>query len=424
MRLASIRPWFTTGIALVGASAIVMAPVTPIAPASPTVAVRAATAAVTSDVHLAALDLPYILTLPIVRQQIRNWAENWAVYLAGLGQAGVGLVQSVLAIPGVTVETIQQVLALDFVGAFDTVTTAIRDSVIAVGQPLLDSLIWRNQKYAAVQTALYAAYPQAFIDATNGFLQAGNIVATSLIEGTQNFVAAVLTLNLSNIVNAALDGTRNFIASLGEGAGAIVAGIEAAQKGIADALATPPPPSPFLADVSAVRTLSTDNTVTLGGTSKIATFDAAAPAEEKPITSTVDGSTPVDGTDGLGTTPVVADETNPASEEDPTGVVDPVGAGAEADPQDPPQAPADPDPAPPKDDTHDTTAPATPPKKPVHAHPIKDAIKNIEDSIKKVTGVGKTGGAQKSGAEKSGADTGAGAEKSGAEKASAGADAK
>ncbi len=416
MRLTSIRPWFTTGVALVGASAIAMAPITPISPASPTVAVRAATAAIASDVNLTALDLPYILTLPIVRQQIRNWAENWAVYLAGLGQAGVGLAQSLLAIPGVTVEAIQQVLALDFVGAFDTVTTAIRDSVIAVGQPLLDSVIWRNQKAAAVQTALYAATPLAFLSVVNGFLQAGNIVTTSLITGTQDFVAAVLSLDLGNIVNAALDGTKNFIASLGEGAGAIVAGIEAAQKGIADALATPPPPSPFLADVSAVRTLSSENTVTLSGTSKVATFDAAAPTEEKPIASTVDGSAPVDGTDESGITPVVDDDTIPAPQEDPTGVVDP-GAGAEADPQDPPQAPADPDPAPPKDDSHDATAPASPQKKPVHANPIKDAIKNIENTIKKVTGAGKSGteksGTEKSGAEKGGTDNGAGAEKSG-----------
>jgi hypothetical protein len=397
-----MRPWYTTGIALVGAGAIAMAPIAPITTASPVAAVQAATTAVARDFQLTALDLPYILTLPIVRQQIRNWAENWAVYLAGLGQAGVGLVQSVLAIPGVTVEAIQQVLALDFVGAFDTVTTAIRDSVIAVGQPLLDSVIWRNQKAAAVQTALYAATPLAFISVVNGFLEAGNIVATSLITGTQDFVAAVLTLNLGNIVNAALDGTKNFIASLGEGAGAIVAGIEAAQKGIADALATPPPPSPFLADVSAVRTLSSENTVTLGTTSKVGTFDAA-PADGKTGTATVDG------TDASGTTPTIAGETTPASQEEPTGVVDPVGAGAQADPQDTPQAPADPDPAPAKDDSHGATAPATPTKKPVHAHPIKDAIKNIEDTVKKVTGVEKSGGAQKSGAE-----NGAGAEKSGA----------
>lgn len=390
-----------------------MAPITPIAPASPTVAVRAATAAVASDVHLAALDLPYILTLPIVRQQIRNWAENWVVYLAGLGQAGIGLVQSVAAIPAVTVEAIQQVLALDFVGAFDTVTSAIRDSVIAVGLPLLDSVIWRNQKAAAVQTALYAATPIAFLSVVNGFLQAGNVVATSLITGTQDFVAAVLTLNLDNIVNAALDGTKNFIAALGEGAGAVVDGIEAAQKGIADALATPPPPSPFVADVSAASTLSPENTLTLGA-SKVATLDAVAPTEEKPVTSTADGSAPVDGAATLGATPTVADETIPAAQDEPTGGVDPVGTSVKDDPKDSSsQAPAAPDAAPPKDDSHDTTAPVTPPKKPVPT-PSRDALKNVEDTIKMVPGGEKSGGA-----EKSSADAGAGAEKSGAaEKAS------
>ncbi|HEX7823672.1 MAG TPA: hypothetical protein VF477_02095, partial [Mycobacterium sp.] len=124
---ASIRPWFTTGIALVGASAIALAP---IAPSSPTVDVRAATAAVSRDFQLNALELPYILTLPILRQQFVNWAENWAVYLAGLGKAAVGIGQSVLAIPEVTVQIVQQVLALDFVGAFDTFTSAVRNSVI------------------------------------------------------------------------------------------------------------------------------------------------------------------------------------------------------------------------------------------------------------------------------------------------------
>ncbi len=259
----SIRPWYTTGIALVGASAIALAP---IAPPAPALDVRAATAAISSvstEFKLAALELPYILTLPIVRQQIVNWAQNWAVYLAGLGKAGVGLVDSLLAIPGVTVEIVQEVLALNFVGAFDTFTSAARNAVIAVGQPLLDSLIWRNQKLYAVQTALQAAVPKAFIDVINGFLVAGNVVTTSLIEGTQDFIGAVLTLNLSNIINAALDGTKNFVTALGAGAGAIVDGIESAQFGIATALATPPPPVPTVADVSTLRTLSTERTISL-----------------------------------------------------------------------------------------------------------------------------------------------------------------
>jgi hypothetical protein len=177
----SLRPWFTTGVAIVGAGAIAMAPISPITQSSRASDMRAA---ISSEVQLTAFEIPYILTLPVVRQSIRNWAENWAVYLAGLAKSGVGLAESLRAIPGVTVEIIQEVLALDFVGAFDTFTAAVRDSVVAVGQPLLDSLIWRNQKYYAVQTALEAAVPRAFIDVANGFLEAGNVVTTSLIQGT------------------------------------------------------------------------------------------------------------------------------------------------------------------------------------------------------------------------------------------------
>jgi hypothetical protein len=331
-----------------------MAPISPITPASPAADVRAAAAAVTAEFDLTALDIPYILTLPIVRQQIRNWAENWAVYLAGLGQAGIGLAQSLLSIPGVTIEVIQEVLALNFVGAFETLTTAVRDSVIAVGQPLLDSIIWRNQKAAAVQTALFAATPQAFIDVTNGFLQAGNIVTTSLIVGTQNLVAAILTLNLGNIIDAAVDGTRNFFVALGDGAGAIVAGIEAAQFGIATALATPPPPSPFVADVSAMRTLSTETTFSLARGSSADTLEA-------------------DGTP----TPVV-DEV-PARQDEPTGVTE-VGATAEADP---PEAPAEAEVSPLSEVAHEATDPTEPAKKP--ARPVKDESKAVAEEVKNAT---------------------------------------
>jgi hypothetical protein len=61
---ASIRPWFTSGVALVGASAIAL---TPMAPSSPSLDVRGVTAAVSREFQLTALDIPYIFTLPIVR---------------------------------------------------------------------------------------------------------------------------------------------------------------------------------------------------------------------------------------------------------------------------------------------------------------------------------------------------------------------
>jgi hypothetical protein len=362
----SIRPWYTTGIALVGASAIALAP---ISPSAPTLDVRAAATAamstVSTEFQLAALDLPYILTLPILRQQFVNWAQNWAVYLAGLGKAGVGLVDSLVAIPGVTAEIIQQVLALDFVGAFDTFTSAARNAVIAVGQPLLDSLIWRNQKFYAVETALQAAVPKAFIDVVNGFLVAGNVVTTSLIVGTQDFIGALLTLNLSNIINAALDGTKNFVTALGAGAGAIVDGIESAQFGIATALATPPPPVPTVAEVSSLRTLSVERTISVPSSSSA---EELSPAAEEPV--------------GQSAPSVVEDKTTPAAEETTVEKPKVVDAGAEV--HDAPKPPAAGDVS---DDADDPTEPATPPKK------------SADDTVKKATpGAAKDAGAKDSSA--------------------------
>jgi hypothetical protein len=350
-----------------------MAPIAPIMPSSPAADVRAATAAVSSQFELTAFELPYILTLPIVRQQFRNWAENWAVYLAGLAKAGVGIGQSVLAIPGVTVEIIQQVLALDFVGAFDTFGTAVRDAVIAVGQPLLDSLIWRNQKASVVQTALQAAVPQAFIDVINGFLAAGNGVVTSLIVGTQDFIGAVLTLNLGNIINAAIDGTRNFIAALGAGGEAIVAGIEAAQLGISTALATPPPPSPF-ADVSGLSTLAVERTFSLAGASSADTVDAAALKQAQPATSDITAL--VDSAPSLvEAKSATADGAVSAPEDEKSGATDVVDTDVNAEPKDPPKAPA----------VTDATEPAAVLKKPVDGTPVKVAPKEADEPVKKVT---------------------------------------
>ncbi|GAB7068608.1 hypothetical protein H7J06_29810 [Mycobacterium hodleri] len=354
----SVRPWFTTGVALVGAGAIALTPISPMAPVRPVADVAQVSAAVARDVHLTALDWPYILSLPIVRQNILNTIENWAVYLGGFAKAGVGLTQSLLAIPGVTVEAIQQVLALDFVGAFDTVTTAIRDSVIAVGQPLLDSIIWRNQRAALVQAALSQAVPLAYLSVANGFLTAANGVTTAAIVGVQDFVAAVLTLNLSNIVNAALDGTRNFVVSLGAGAGAIVDGIEAAQFGIATALATTPPPPPAFAvsDVSTMSTFSADNTLTLSRSARSAGAEVVAPAVT-PDVPDVPAAEPV----------VVKDETPVV--DTPVDVV----------PEKTPVAPS-PDPTPVKD-VDPTPDPVTPAKTPPVTS-VKDTVKETGASVK------------------------------------------
>ncbi|WP_157516975.1 hypothetical protein [Mycobacterium sp. MS1601] len=109
------RSWLATGVAFVGAGAVAFAPITPSNPV-PELRVTTPIAVSAPPVELAAVDWPYILSLPIVRQMVVNWAENWVVYLGGFAQAGIGLAESLIAIPGVTVEIIEQLVALDFVG--------------------------------------------------------------------------------------------------------------------------------------------------------------------------------------------------------------------------------------------------------------------------------------------------------------------
>lgn len=407
---ASIRPWFTTGVALVGAGAIAMTPISPIPTSSPVAEVRAATAAISSQFELTAVEWPYILSLPIVREQIRNWAENWGVYLAGLGKAGVGVVDSLLSIPGVTVEIIQEIFALNLVGAFDTFATAVRDSVVAIGQPLLDSVIWRNQKASIVQNALEAAVPRAWIDLANGFLAAGNVVTTSLIQGTQDFVAAVLTFNLGNIIDATIEGTKNFFVALGDGAGSIIAGIEAAQRGIAAALATTPPPPPDfnyqVSDVAGLRTLAVANTVSLAGKQDVATL-------EQPVTDTADLTVVKDiepSADPVIVAPV--DETTETDVVDTGVVTEPVDATVPVDAAAPETTPV-------SDISDDEAEAADPVKETPKAEDVvkkdpvakkvtakKDAVK---DAVNKLTARAKkdAGSDKKSGSDtKSGSDSG------------------
>jgi hypothetical protein len=278
----SVRPWLTTGVALVSVGVIAVAPITPTPPAL----LAAAPSISAPTVHLTDFTLPYILTLPILRQYIANTFESWRVYLGGFAQAGVGLIDSLAAIPATLTTITQQLVALDFAGAFNTLSAAIIDSVVAVGQPLLDANIELRQRSLAIQTALQAAVPQAFFSVVGGVLSATNGVANSVIVGTQNLVAAIASLDLSNIVNATVDGAKGFAVSLAQGAGDIVTGIEGAQLAIATALATPAPSTAAKAPaVNAAPDLGKDKLVTLSVTSD------AAPADVVTHGSTAHGTT-------------------------------------------------------------------------------------------------------------------------------------
>jgi hypothetical protein len=206
-------------------------------------------------------------------------------------------------------------------------------------------------------------------------------VAVSLIEGTQNLVAAIVTLNLSNIINAAVEGTQNFVAALGAGAGSIVSGIESAQLGISTALATTPPPPPAFAsvtDVAALQTLSVDNTVSLSRSSKTVTLDAVAPVKDEPAAPEVVDTVP----DSSGSADVVKD-VDPSPQQSKPVVAEVVDTPAKVEPQDAPTAPTvDATPA------SDPAAPVDPPNgRPRHLSPVQDDL----DEAKPTAGVQKTG---------------------------------
>lgn len=240
---ARTRPWFATGVALVGAGAIAISPVAP-PPAAERMAatVAAPLRTLATDVRLTAGEIPYILTLPVLRQSIQNWIDDWAVYLNATVQTGTGIAESLASIPAVATAVVQNVTSGNLVGAFTTLTTAVRDAVVAIGYPLTEALIWSTTRTYAIQAATYAAAPVATFNVVNGFLQAGGTVAASLIQSVQNVVGAVFSGSFDNVVAAVTDGVRSFVAALGAGAQSVVAGIEAAQRLMVSALSVLPPP--------------------------------------------------------------------------------------------------------------------------------------------------------------------------------------
>ncbi len=235
---ATIRPWVTTGIAIVGASVIAVTPISP----PPTIyepEVRVPSVQVPAvDLQASVLD---ILTFPAFRQYIVNQVLYYGTWAAGIAGAGVGLGQAIGALPGALVQLTQQLFSLDLQGALTTIEAYLVGSVAAVGLPLLDSIITNRERRLAIQLALQSAVPEAISGAGAAVLAAIDGVLRASIEGGQLVVDALLTFNLGNIVDALVTATGGFLGSFVEGGQDIVNGIVFAQQTIADALATPPP---------------------------------------------------------------------------------------------------------------------------------------------------------------------------------------
>jgi len=236
----AVRPWVTTGVALVGASVIA---VTPIAPPPQALVPQVQV----PEVHMPAVQLSAsiadIFTFPALRQFVLNRIDDIATLGVGFAGSAAGLGQSIAQLPSTLVTITQQVLTGDLLGALTTIETYLVGSIVAIGEPTLAAIIERRQRYLAVREALQVAVPAAIIDVVGGVGLGLDTVARAFIVAGQDLVDAVLSFSPGAIVSALVNGTTLVVGSFVEGGQHVVDGIVSAQQTITTALAAEPDPT-------------------------------------------------------------------------------------------------------------------------------------------------------------------------------------
>ena len=236
--IALSRSLTAAGTALMGASLIATSASAPVSVAVPPLSDAAI------SLQASVLD---IFTFPAAQQAIVNEVEYAALWAAGLALSGIGVSQSLAAVLPTLITATQQIFARDPLGALTTVEDAAVGAAEAILVPLVASRIDIGQIQLAVESALLLARPVAAVEFGAGLFAAFDAVTRAVITAGQNFVNAVLSLNLGNIVAATVDGVRDVVTSFGTAGQDAVDGIVAAQSTLAVALAERPVPIPVAA---------------------------------------------------------------------------------------------------------------------------------------------------------------------------------
>lgn len=221
------------GAALLGAGLIATSTVTPVHLAAP----RLSDVAV--QLQSSVLD---IFTFPAFQQSIANEVEFVAIRAAGALASGAGLAESLAALPATLITAAQQTFAGDLLGALTTLEEAAIGAAEATLIPYVAAQIEVGQIQLAIDSALLPARPIAAVELGAGLFAAFDAVARALITAGQNFVSAVLSFNIADIVAAVVGGVTGVIAAFGTGGQDAVDGIVAAQTTLATALAARPTP--------------------------------------------------------------------------------------------------------------------------------------------------------------------------------------
>ncbi|MBI3225929.1 MAG: hypothetical protein HYZ39_12825 [Mycolicibacterium cosmeticum] len=236
-----------------------------------------------------------ILELPVLTQYIKNQITDLATFAVGWAKAGDGLGTSLRALPEAIVTVTRQVLDGDLLGALTTIEKGLVTTLTLVGGPLLASRIARNQRTLAVDEALAAAWPIAFVGLGTALFAGFDDFARSVIIAGQNLVDSLLPINIGNVIDALVGGVKLIGQGLAEGAGKITDGVVFFQQTLAEALKAEPSGVPGLAGASALSVTAlpktADTIVTLKtGTETTPVEDDVVQDKGTEVTSTVSGT--------------------------------------------------------------------------------------------------------------------------------------
>ena len=287
--IAASRSLSAAAATLMGASVIATSAIAPVEVPVP----QLSDAAV--SLQASVLD---IFAFPAAQQAIANEVEYAALRAVGLAESGIGIGQSLAAVLPTLITATQQIFARDPLGALTTVEEAAVGAAEAILVPLVASRIDIGQIQLAVESALLLAQPVAAVELGAGLFAALDAVTRAVITAGQNFVDAVLSLNLANIVTATVDGARDVVASFATAGQDAVDSIVAAQTTLATALAARPAPTPVAAvpnsaaasartpvaatSVVAAEAVADAEAADLGATARQSATEGAAASESAP----------------------------------------------------------------------------------------------------------------------------------------------
>ncbi|MET4431798.1 hypothetical protein [Mycolicibacterium sp. 624] len=358
MQLA-LRPYVTSGIALVGASVIAMSPISPVTPdihvpsiSTSSVAVQL-TASIDNPVDVfrpvfdqaGAAIQGFINTqaanpFPVLKQFIKNQVES-ATILGGVGRtAGEVLYVIATRMPAILQSAIAKSLAGDPATAFGDIVQGILTPAGALLVKMSHVYSVLQRPVAVFQELIAASFsrPQNFIIA--GFTH-GVPLIQQFIRSGQTIIDAVMTGNPVTILNAVQHGIADVASKAISFAAGMADQVRVIQNVLVRAFQARPRLLPNPAAVSAVAALAAapetraiaagqDDAVVATPAPDAASGDSTA----TPVVDTTDPTTVVEAidaesvvvstpvTDATDTTAEVAAETEPAVAEDATTVKD------------------------------------------------------------------------------------------------------